>query len=72
MAKNKKHVGKRLQALRESQGKCQEDFAKELGIPYSTYFQYEQGFRIGTKHIDKIQALLDLTAAEVIEILRRR
>lgn len=62
-------VTERLKKARSSM--TQEEFAKKIGIPYSTYFQYEQGFKIGVKHIDKIRALLGLTAEEALSILKK-
>lgn len=73
MSKNKVEpsfkITERLKAARGNM--TQEEFAKQLGIPYSTYFQYEQGFKIGVKHIDKIRSLLGLTAEEALSILKK-
>ena len=43
--KSDEFLGKRIKELRESKNMSMRDVSKALGIPYTTYVNYEKGFR---------------------------
>lgn len=57
-----------LKELRQQSGKTAKEVALALGIPRSTYSNYEQGIRqIDLQLILPLSGFLEITAEEVIE-----
>ena len=56
--KNKVSFERFLKSARNGKKLTQKEMAAFLEIPYSTYCQYEQGFKVGGKHVLKIMQKL--------------
>lgn len=43
---DRKLIGERIRGLREEKGQSMAHVARQLKLPYSTYFSYEYGLRL--------------------------
>ncbi len=64
---NQKEIGRRIKAIRESQGLTREEFAKKLNVTERTVANYEQGQRgSNTKVLNKIAEALGVSSLELL------
>ena len=64
---NQKEIGRRIKAIRESQGLTREEFAKKLNVTERTVANYEQGQRgSNTKVLNKIAEALGVSSLELV------
>jgi transcriptional regulator with XRE-family HTH domain len=59
------NLSEALKKERQKLKKTQKEMSKMLDIPFSTYFQYEQGFSVGAKHLMKIVKKLNLSLQQL-------
>lgn len=63
------NIGSRIKEVRKKKGIKQKEIANQLGIPISTYANYENNHREPTSEIiDNIAALLDISVESLIGI----
>jgi transcriptional regulator with XRE-family HTH domain len=60
-------IDEKLREERSKRDLTQKEFAKYLGIPYSTYFQYELGWNVGPKYLVKIITKLGLKIEDLVK-----
>lgn len=60
-------VNELLKKERVDRKLTQKQFSTLLNIPYSTYCQYEQGFKIGKSHIVKIVKNTNIKYEQILE-----
>lgn len=62
-------VGTRIKILRKSKGISQKDFAKEVGIAYSTYSNYENNNREPNREqLEKISGVLGVPILQLLGV----
>lgn len=59
----------RIKELRKEKGLTQQQMAKELGLPYTTYINYENGYRnIPNKLLGKLESAFGVSASVILNI----
>lgn len=59
----------RIKELRKEKGLTQQQMATELGLPYTTYINYENGYRnIPNKLLGKLESAFGVSASVILNI----
>lgn len=59
-------INEKLKKERIKKKMTQKEFADYLGINYTSYFQYEQGFKIGIRNLRKIMEKIKIDVKDIL------